>query len=243
MQQILTLIILILFLASCGMSRKIPNINLLEIPLAQPYDAIIVPGIPFDGDTWSSKMSLRVYWSVYLYKNGYAKNIIYSGSSVYSKFVEAKIMALYAIELGVPSENIFLETMAEHSVENVYNSYRIAKQNEFKKIALTTDEFQSKSMKKFVLVHELPIDFLPAVFDSVETQNKVDPTIISSSAISLHFESIKEREGFFKRLSGTFGKNIIWYEDDLPNQKLISKYEKREQLIRDSSQEIDSTPQ
>ncbi len=60
-----------------------------------PYDAIIVPGVPYDGKHWSETMRNRVQWSIYLYKKGIAKNIIYSGSAVYTEYEEAKIMALY----------------------------------------------------------------------------------------------------------------------------------------------------
>src|SRR6185436_13962436 len=80
-----------------------------------PYDAVIIPGIPFENNNWNFIMKSRVLWSVYLYKQGYVKNIIYSGSAVYSPYVEAKIMAMYAIEFDVPREHIFVESSAEHS--------------------------------------------------------------------------------------------------------------------------------
>src|SRR5689334_21890855 len=93
----------------------------------QPYDAIIVPGVPFEDSTWSYIMKGRVLWSVYLYQHGYTKNIIYSGSAVYSPYTEGKIMALYAEKLGVRPENIFVEPKAEHSTENVFYGGLIAR--------------------------------------------------------------------------------------------------------------------
>src|SRR5438067_574875 len=59
------------------------------------FDAIIVPGVPFENGRWSQTMKSRVGWSYYLYRKGIAKNIIYSGAAVYSPYVEARIMALY----------------------------------------------------------------------------------------------------------------------------------------------------
>jgi vancomycin permeability regulator SanA len=72
-----------------------------------PYDAIIVPGVPLENGMWSPTMKARVYWSVYLYKKGIAKNIIYSGSAVYTPYIEAQVMALYAEQLGVPKGTYF----------------------------------------------------------------------------------------------------------------------------------------
>src|ERR1700751_3639559 len=60
----------------------------------KPYDAVIVTGIPYDSANgkWDYLMKIRVYWSWLLYKNGIAKNIIYSGSAVYTPYMESRIM-------------------------------------------------------------------------------------------------------------------------------------------------------
>ena len=91
-------------------------------------------------------MRYRVLWSKFLIDKGYANNVIYSGSAVYSPFVESKIMALYGKELGIPEQNIFTEEKAEHSTENLFYSYEIAKQMGFIKIALATDPFQINNL-------------------------------------------------------------------------------------------------
>ncbi len=224
-----------ILVSSCGFIRKNPIKILNEVQNAEAYDVIIVPGHPYDGESWSTTMNYRLTWSVYLYKNGLAKNIIYSGSSVYTEFVEAKIMAKYAIEMGIPAEHIFLDTNAEHSTENVYYSYLIAKKEGFDRIALATDPFQNNSLKSFLKKFELPIDQLPAVFDTLGVPSKIEPVINNTSAINESFVSIKSRETFFQRLGGTFGRNIVWNEEDLPNQKLVSEFEKKGRLIRTSA--------
>ena len=95
----------------------------------EPYDVIIVPGYPYTetDSTWNNVHKIRVEWANYLYQKGYTKNIIFSGGAVYSPYVESRIMKLYAEQLEIPSENIFTEESAEHSTENVYYSYRLAK--------------------------------------------------------------------------------------------------------------------
>ena len=232
MKIISPLVLFCLIISSCAFIRVEPKKILAEKRAEQPYDAIIVPGHPYHGESWSTTMNYRINWSVYLYKSGLAKNIIYSGSSVYSGYTEAKIMAKYAAEFGIPEEHIFLDTMAEHSTENVYYSYLVAKENGFKRIALATDPFQNHSLKKFIKKHQLPIDHLPAVFDTLGVPSKIEPKINNESAFNKAFKSIKKREPFFQRLRGTRGKNIVWYEKDLPTQELALEYEQEGRLIR-----------
>ncbi|MDW7693833.1 YdcF family protein [Flammeovirgaceae bacterium SG7u.111] len=173
-----------------------------------PYDAIIVPGVPFEGKTWQDVMKMRVYWSVYLYENGYTKNIIYSGSAVYSPYVESIIMKQYGIALGIPEEYIYTDTLAEHSTENVYYSYHQAKKMGFEKIALATDPFQSAMVKKFVKKHKLDIAYLPVVFDTLKEIEQINPPIDPAPAFIKNFISLPDREGFWKRFRGTLGKNV-----------------------------------
>ncbi len=69
----------------------------------QTFDVVIVPGIPFRNGRWNDTMKGRVLWSYALYKSGIAKNIIYSGGAVYTPYYEARIMGLYALQLGIPA--------------------------------------------------------------------------------------------------------------------------------------------
>ena len=84
----------------------------------KPFDVIIVPGVPYDKGNTTSVMTLRLFWAKHLYDSGFAKNIIFSGSSVYTPFVEGKAMKMMADSLGIPPEHTFYETRAEHSTEN-----------------------------------------------------------------------------------------------------------------------------
>jgi len=178
----------------------------------QKYDLVVVPGIAYDSTGWTRIMKARVYWSKYLYDNGIAKNIMYSGAAVYTKYCEAEIMAQYAEAIGIPKEHIFTETKAEHSTENIYYSYKKAKLMKFDKIALATDPFQAKMLTRFTKkkvnkeVAIIPIDF--KVLKTLEPTMIDQPKIDINKTVVDSFVSIKEREGFFKRLKGTNGKNI-----------------------------------
>lgn len=177
-----------------------------------PFDALIVPGIPYDGKNWDSIMKGRVLWSWILYKNGYVKNVIYSGGAVYTPYKEAVVMGLYARELGIPEEHIFHDTLAKHSVENVFYSYLLAQQLGFKTIALGTDPLQSGLLGSFTRKRfASPIYHLPFVVDTMMVYNNVHPRIDESPAkVPPPWSSIKEQESFFKRLGGTIGRQIDW---------------------------------
>lgn len=182
-----------------------------------PYDAIIVPGVPYDSSIgkWSDVMKIRVYWSHYLYTHGIAKNIIYSGSAVYTPFVEGKIMAMYAEQLGIPKENIFIDSNAEHSTENLYYSYYLAQKQGFTKIAVATDPFQAYMLRKFPKKVSITMDFIPIVFKTLGALELKDLEIDCQSARMCDFVALPERESFWKRMQGTMGKNIRPVPEDI----------------------------
>jgi len=174
-----------------------------------PYDAIIVPGVPFNGKEWSDIMKMRVYWSYLLYKRGVSEHIIYSGGAVYSPYYEAEIMKLYAIKLGIPDSVIFTDTIAEHSTENLWYSYKLAKQKGFETIALATDPFQNFMTRKFKIDNGLNIRALPMIFEQVDTfMSLKSPLIDPSPAFKRNFISIENRESKLKQFFGTLGLNI-----------------------------------
>lgn len=177
------------------------------------FDAIIVPGIPYEGSRWDTVMKGRVLWAYILYKNGVTRNIIFSGSAVYSPYTEAKVMGLYAQQLGVPAKNIFYETEARHSTENLVYSYLLAKEQGFKLLALATDPVQSSFLRRFTARRfGTPIYHLPFVSDSLEKYNHFEPAIDPEPAKVKDFMSIVDGESRLKRLLGTMGNDIDWKE-------------------------------
>ncbi|WP_229216093.1 YdcF family protein [Dyadobacter frigoris] len=193
----------------------------------QPYDVIIVPGFPYQGNEWDMVHKMRIHWAYYLFKKGYAKNIIFSGSAVATPYVESKVMAYYAEALGIPKQNIFTEEKAEHSTENVYYSYRLAKGLGFKKIALATDPFQSSYMGKFMRKFEIPVALLPTAIDTLKTLDLYEPKIDPKLAMKDGFVKLSSRENFFQRIKGTMGKYIIWHEEDLKKKKYRRRFKDR----------------
>jgi hypothetical protein len=82
----------------------------------------------------------------------------------------------------------------------------------FEKIALATDPFQAKMLTRFTRkkvskdVAIIPIDF--KILKTLEPTMVDMPKIDIDKSVAKNFVSIKEREGFFKRLRGTSGKNL-----------------------------------
>lgn len=198
-------------IVSCITPRKGPQRAYNNAKALAPFDAIIVPGIPYKGAAWDSVMKARVIWSYILYKNGYAKNVIYSGAAVYTKYKEAIVMGLYGQALGIPKEHIFYDTLAKHSTENVYYSYLLAKRHGFKTLALATDPFQSLLLRGMTRKRfETPIYHIPFITDSLKVYRNINPHINARPAKVENFISIKDRESLWSRWMGTLGKDIPW---------------------------------
>jgi uncharacterized SAM-binding protein YcdF (DUF218 family) len=165
-----------------------------EALVSKPYDAIIVPGFPVDGGSWGFVMKWRVNWSVFLYKSGITKNIIYSGGAVYTPYTEAIIMALYAEKMGVPKEHIFTEINAEHTTENLYYSHQLAVSKGFTKVGFATDPFQSMQIEPYIEKYDLHVSLIPSVIDIMKYIRFEDYAIAAYQAYQLNFISIMERE-------------------------------------------------
>ena len=185
------------------------NIYLKEAQKNAPYDAAIIPGFPHIKDSMTTIVQNRVLWASYLYKSGLVNNLIFTGGAVYTPYVESEIMAMYAIQLGIPKEHIFIETQAEHSTENLYYANKIAQQQGFRRIAFATDIAQSSFVFSVNNNHfKIPVDFIPIVQDTLHTIVRLTPDIDQDAAFIPSFVSILDRESLWKRLRGTRGKKV-----------------------------------
>jgi uncharacterized SAM-binding protein YcdF (DUF218 family) len=176
------------------------------------YDAIIIPGVPFTDSVWDLTMQMRVLWGIHLYKNGTTKKIIMSGNAVYSPYVEAKIMKLYAIAHGVPEDDIIVEDRAQHSTENAWYGYKLAKKLGLQHIALATDPFQTRMLYRFGKKRLKDLKYLPVLFDTLKTLPHSNPEINYLAIKIAEFIPITETQSFWYRLRGTAGKHINFKE-------------------------------
>jgi uncharacterized SAM-binding protein YcdF (DUF218 family) len=210
MSKFLFIISLMVLAVSCVYHPRTSR-SLMNEPHAKRFDAVIVPGYPFSDGKWNWIMKGRIYWAKFLYDTGIAENIIFSGGAVYTPYIEAEIMAMYAEEIGIDRRHIFTETMAQHSTENVYYSYKKARKLGFKKIALASDPFQTKMLKGFIRkklnddVHILP--FIPDTLKLLEPV-MTDPEIDYNRAYVSNFRTLKKKQSWLERFRGTLGLQI-----------------------------------
>lgn len=174
----------------------------------RPYDVIIVPGIPYDKENTTAIMKMRLLWAKHLYDSGFTNNVIFSGSAVYTPFIEGRAMKVLADSMGFPIDHTFYETKAEHSTENVYYSWKMAHEMGFEKIALATDPIQSAMLKSFMKKYCPGVTSIPIYIDKIDMKATL-PVIDTTSCYVADFVSIKQRETFWQRFRGTRGGRIV----------------------------------
>lgn len=174
-----------------------------------PYDVIIVPGVPYADSGMAPVMNFRVRWAKKLYDEGITRNVIFSGGAVYTPYVEGKIMALMGEKIGIPKEHIFVEGKAEHSTENLYYGYLLAKKLGFESIAVASDPYQSFLLSEVYERFKLyGVDFLPITFSFLKRVDKTPIPIDPAPARVNGFVALPERQSFAERFRGTRGKYV-----------------------------------
>lgn len=101
-------------------------------------DCIIVLGAGVWGDKPSPMLEDRLLEAISLYKNNASTKIIMSGDHGREEYDEVNTMKNFAIEKGVPSENIFMDHAGFSSYESIYRAKEIF---EAKKIVIVTQEY------------------------------------------------------------------------------------------------------
>ena len=92
-------------------------------------DCIIVLGAGIWGDKPSPMLEDRLNVAIDLYKNGAANKIIMSGDHGTTEHDEVNIMKDYAIEKGVPSEDIFMDHAGFSTYDTMYRAKNIFEVN------------------------------------------------------------------------------------------------------------------
>lgn len=207
--RIVFLIICVLSFQSCMFLGMRQNKHYKSVEQIKPVDVIIVPGLPLYGGKWDTLLKARIMWSDFLIKKGIASNVLYSGNAVYTVWQEGPSMALYATQLGIHSDHILIDTLAEHSTENLYYGYLLAKQKGYKTIAVASDPFQCALLQKFAKKNfKEEIYFLPIIYDSIRNKMKIELTIDTLLTKAKNFIPLEQRQDYKERLNGTRGRHI-----------------------------------
>jgi uncharacterized SAM-binding protein YcdF (DUF218 family) len=203
--RLLAMMCVLLLLQSCG---AFTDVTYQRAKKRGPYDAIIVPGFPYEKrPDLNIIYKVRIFWAYHLYQKGIAKNIVFSGSAVHTPYVEARIMAEFAKQMGIPEEHIFVEDSAEHSTENLFYGLALCHRLGFTKVAVATDPFQSGMIAFLTNRDKLPVDFIPAMVETVAVKywKTFQFNINDKAAFREDFVPLVERKDKAERKKGTQG--------------------------------------
>jgi uncharacterized SAM-binding protein YcdF (DUF218 family) len=93
---------------------------------ANHFDTIIVLGNPANLDgTASPEQRARVLEGIREYHAGVAPRLIFTGGPAHNSYVEAHVMAQFAETQGVPASDIFEESHAQNTIQNIFYSAQI----------------------------------------------------------------------------------------------------------------------
>ena len=101
-------------------------------------DCIIILGAGIWGDKPSHMLEDRLQEGIKLYQNNVSDKIIMSGDHGKKEYDEVNIMKNYAIEKGIPSENIFMDHAGFSTYESIYRAKEIF---QAKKIVIVTQKY------------------------------------------------------------------------------------------------------
>ena len=101
-------------------------------------DCIIILGAGILEDKPSPILEDRLLEGIKLYQNNVSDKIIMSGDHGRREYDEVNIMKNYAIEKGIPSENIFMDHAGFSTYESIYRAKDIF---EAKKVVIVTQEY------------------------------------------------------------------------------------------------------
>lgn len=174
-----------------------------------PYDVIIVPGLPYEPDKTNTLFKVRMLWAKALYDKGVARNIIFSGGAVHTCWQEGTVMKTMADSMGIKPANTFAELRAEHSNQNVYYGYKMARQLGFNKVAVATDQFQDFFLSSYIKKRLPQVARLPLPVDSFPVYSNMQlPHIDATCARVDSFIPLNKRKSRIERLRTSWGDEV-----------------------------------
>ena len=135
---IIAIIIVFIINTIVAMSTKNQIINRKEASQLENVDCIIVLGAGIWGNGPSPMLEDRLNEAILLYNENVSAKIVMSGDHGKVDYDEVNVMKKYAIEKGVPSENIFMDHAGFSSYESIY---RVKEIFGAKKIVVVTQKY------------------------------------------------------------------------------------------------------
>ncbi len=120
------------------LSTKKQMITVAKAEQLSDVDCILILGAGIWGDKPSLMLKDRLDKGIELYKNGVSPKIIMSGDHGREDYDEVNLMKKYAIEKGVPSEDIFMDHAGFSTYDSIYRAKEVFK---VKKMVVVSQKF------------------------------------------------------------------------------------------------------
>ena len=120
------------------LSTKSQILDLEKAKSISDVDCIIVLGAEIWGDKPSPMLEDRLLEAINLYNNKISNKIIMSGDHGKEDYDEVNIMQKFAIEKGIPTEDIFMDHAGFSTYESVYRAKEIF---QAKKVIIITQKY------------------------------------------------------------------------------------------------------
>ncbi len=135
---ILVIVIIAVILLINFYVKIITKKQIVQEKITENVDCILVLGAGIWGDKPSPMLEDRLLQAISLYNNNVSSKIIMSGDHGKQDYDEVNIMKQFAIEKGIPSENIFMDHAGFSSYESIYRAKEIFGA---KKIIIVTQKY------------------------------------------------------------------------------------------------------
>lgn len=143
------IVLTIIFVANLFLWWQFPKPLKLQADVL--YDTCLVLGCPTRDDGHLSRMQKsRMDVAIQLYQTHQVKTLILTGANVRNDFIEAEVMAAYAIAQGVKNADIILETKAVNTFDNFRFTARLCEQHHVHNIVVVTSQFHLRRSNFFV---------------------------------------------------------------------------------------------
>lgn len=143
-------------------------------------DAAIVLGAAAWGEKPSPVLKERINHSIELYRKGYVKKIIFTGGfGEGATYSESEVSKKYAVDKGIPDQDIFIEKNSKITEENLLYAYKVAKRHNLKSFTIVSDPLHMK--RAIVIAHSFGMD------------------VYSSPTQTSAYKSFKSKSNFFIR--------------------------------------------
>lgn len=139
---IIVIIILVIIVLGINLCVRISTdkqiIKENEYTKLSDIDCILILGAGIWGDKPSPMLEDRLLEGIKLYQNNVSNKIIMSGDHGRTEYDEVNIMKNYAVEKGIPSENIFMDHAGFSTYESIYRAKEIF---QAKKVVIVTQKY------------------------------------------------------------------------------------------------------